>query len=183
METSEIRTGYSNSPSESNTNQNTISEKLSIFHFAFKYGIIGGVCYILIFFLFKILGLIETLELSFLNFIVLFVVCYKALNNFKEEATRVHGKMNYLQGYATSFFTSVISFGFLAVFMFFYLSYIDQNFMNFIETKDIAGLNMTPASISIILFFEGGGIGIIIALILMQYFKRSSTPIKQNENI
>lgn len=172
METTDIRTGFSSHAPESNFSENSQVKKPSIFQYAFKYGVLGGGCYILIFFLFKILGLIETIELSFINFIVMAIVAFKALSDFKKDAFKQQGKMNYIQGYATAFFTCAVSFGILALFMFFYLSYMDNGFMTFIQSKQIAGITLNPSSISLGLFFEGAGMGIIIALLLMQYFKR-----------
>jgi intracellular sulfur oxidation DsrE/DsrF family protein len=172
METTDIRTGFTGRAPESNLMENRSVQKRSIFKYAFKYGILGGVCYIALFFLFKLLGLIETLELSLINIIVMAIVAFKALSNFKEDAYRQHGKMNYLQGYGTAFFTCAVSFAFLALFMFFYLSILDKGFMAFLQTKQVSGLALNPLSISIVLFFEGAGMGIIIALVLMQYFKK-----------
>lgn len=172
METTDIRTGFSRHVPESNARESNYVKKLSIFQYAFKYGVLGGGCYILVFFLFKILGMVETVELSFMNFVVMAIVAFKALSDFKTDAYKQHGKMNYIQGYGTAFFTCVISFAILALFMFFYLSYMDKGFMAFIQTKNIAGLTINPSSISIVLFFEGAGMGIIIALLLMQYFKK-----------
>ena len=172
METTDIRTDFSRHVPGNNIMENNDVKKLSVFQYAFKYGVLGGGSYILVFFLFKILGLIETIELSFINFIVMAVVAFKALSDFKSDALKQHGKMNYVQGYGTAFFTCALSFGILALFMFFYLSYMDTGFMTFIQTKEIAGLTTNPSSISIALFFEGAGMGIIIALLLMQYFKK-----------
>lgn len=139
----------------------------SVSGLAFKYGVIGGVCYILNFFLFKILGLAHIIELSFVNFIILAAVAFIALREF-----RTQSQMNYIQGFGTAFFISVVSFAVLSVFMYVYLTYIDTEFMRYIQTKNIAGITITPGSIVTLLFFEGTAIGAIVALVLMQYFKK-----------
>jgi hypothetical protein len=173
METTDIQSGFSGQVQEAHSpKDNTATIKISIFHYAIKYGLTGGIACILLFLLFKVMGLIESLGLSFVNFIILAFVSFKALKDFKEEAYKQHGKMNYIQGYGTAFFTSAISFALLSLFMFFYLTYLDKNFMSYIQTKDIAGLTINPSSISIALFFEGTSMGIIIALVSMQYFKK-----------
>ncbi len=145
--------------------------KISISNVVFKYGLIGGACYILNFFLFKILGLVQVIELSFINFVILAIVAFMALSRFKAQTNGLN-KMGYLEGLATAFFIGVVSFAVLSVFMVFYLTYIDAPFMSYIQSKNLAGISVTPSSIAIILFIEGAAIGAIIALVLMQYFKK-----------
>lgn len=138
-------------------------------NYGIRYGILGTVSFIAIFFFMKWINLVHITELRSLNFVVLFFIVYYALRNYKQE---VKNKMGYLTGLAVGILISMIAYVAFAAFMGFYLRYLDPEFMQYLKETVMFGRYMNPMSMAVVLIFEGGAGGAIITFSLMQLMKR-----------
>jgi hypothetical protein len=130
------------------------------------YGAIAAVCYIIFFLIMRSVNLLHVTELRFVNYAIFGFVGYFALKELRK-----HLNLNYFQDFGAAFLTGIVSFFFLAIFLYVYL-HIDAGFSEYLTTHVINGMNSTPSEIAIILFFEGSAMSAIVTLCVMQYFKR-----------
>jgi len=138
---------------------------------AITYGVLSFIGFVVIFLICKFLGLIEHTELRLLNFLLLFYTAFMAIKSYK---TETHNAMNYFEGLAIGFLVPTIAFILFGGFMIAYL-HIDEPFLEYLIANSPVGLYPTPLHSGIMMASEGIGAGIIIALILMQYFKQNRT--------
>jgi hypothetical protein len=149
--------------------KNTHTDKYKLNHTT-KYAVMALVAYALIFAVMRLLNLHLIVELRALNYIILFIVAAVAIKNFKETS---HGEMSYLEGFLTGLFVAKISFGVFAFLMYIYLKFIDRVFLEYLVEYSPMGIELTPLSAAVLIFFEGQAVGIVTSLILMQYFKKN----------
>lgn len=136
--------------------------------YAIRYGLLGTLSFITIFFFMKWINLVHITELRSLNLVVLFFIVYFALKNYKLE---VHNKMGYLTGLAVGILISMIAYVAFASFVGLYLRYLDPEFMQYLKERVMFGRYMNPMSMAVVLIFEGGAGGAIITFSLMQLMK------------
>lgn len=147
------------------------TSKKTLRYLVIKYGIISTSSFIFIFLLLKALGFAEHTELRILNYISFFIIANIAL---REYINHREARTHYFGGFALSFLIAQLAFGIFSIFIFFYLSFFDDAFRNYLSSTIPFGITLTPISIVILLFFESAGVGAIISLILMQYYKRTN---------
>lgn len=147
------------------------------FNHVMKYALIAAAGYVVIFAVMRILNLHIIPELRGLNYILLFIVAAFAIKTYKEDS---QNQMSYLEGFLTGLFVAKVSFAVFAILMYVYLKFIDRVFLQFIVDYSPMGINLTPLSAALLIFFEGQAIGIITALILMQYFKKDINKISKS---
>ena len=123
------------------------------------------------FLIMKVLNLVEILELRFLNILILFAGIILTLNYLR---LKTKGQLGYLEGLAVGFFTTLIAVSGFGIFLFIYLSYIDIEFLRYIQTHGWFGDYLTPVTATIAVLLEGISSGAIITFITMQYFKRET---------
>jgi hypothetical protein len=133
-------------------------------------GLITSLALIAYFMLMKALGLAQILELRFLNAIILAVgVCF-GINKLKQ---KLHEDGFYLKGWLEGIYISAVAVILFALFMSFYLSFIDVSLLQYIQHKQTnTGWSINGLTIFITIFMEGMASAVIITLAAMQYFKR-----------
>jgi hypothetical protein len=146
------------------------------FDLVMKYSIVAVVAYAIVFAVTRLLNLHLIVELRAINYVILFIVALLAIKTFKEES---QGGMSYLEGFLTGLFTAKVSFGLFAFLMYLYLKFIDRAFLNYLVEYAPLGIDLTPLSAALLLFFEGQAVGIVTSLILMQYFKKNINKISR----
>lgn len=147
------------------------------FNHVMKYGLIATAGYVVIFIVMRIFNLHTIPELRGLNYILLFVVSAMAIKTYKEDS---QNQMSYLEGLLTGFFVSAISFTIFPLLFYVYLKFFGWEFMQFIIDYSPFGIELTPLSAVLLLFFEGHAIGIVTTLILMQYFKKDINKVSKS---
>jgi len=129
------------------------------------YGSISCVFYILFMLIMKVAGFLEVTELRMVNYVILCLVClYEIRKWVKNRETYVP----FLQVFGTAFFTGLWSFFLFSVFLFVY-SKFDAQLSALFAQQHVALFHNVP---SILIFFEGSAVSIIVALINLQYFRR-----------
>ena len=129
------------------------------------YGTISCVLYIAFLLLMKMLNLMHITELRMVNYVILCLVC---LFQIKRWVTKTGAYVPFLQVYLTALGTGIFSFALFSIFLFFYSRYdIELNEL-FIQNSGET-LRTFP---TVVVFFEGSAISIIVAFINLQYFRR-----------
>lgn len=144
--------------------------RTSIWKTSINYGLLGFAAFAIIFFIFRVLGVAEHTELRFLNFILVGIVSFLAVRHYQLET---HNQMNYLEGLAVSFLTTVISFSVFGLALWGYLGLFDPQLLSQIAANSPHGMYPSHFHSGVMMVSEGVGGGVIIALIVMQYFKRN----------
>ncbi|PRY11924.1 uncharacterized protein DUF4199 [Pontibacter ummariensis] len=137
-----------------------------------KYGMLTAVGLILYFLLMSLLGLLNVVELRFLNGLILAVGVVLAIRNYKQ---RVHGEIHYFKGLGTGVITAVAGTVLFAVFVLVYVKIGGEGLLNTLSAEDYLGerVETTPGlAIFTVLMLEGLISGFMIAFIAMQFFKR-----------
>jgi hypothetical protein len=147
------------------------------FRHVMKYALIATAGYIIIFAIMRLLNLHIIPELRALNYILLFFIAALAIKTYKEDS---QDQMSYPEGFLTGLFVATLSFVTFALLMYVYLKFIDREFLQFIVDYSPMGINLTPLSAALLIFFEGQAIGIVTSLILMQYFKKNINKISKS---
>jgi len=129
------------------------------------YGSVACLFYVVFILAMKLVGLIHVTELRMVNYLVLFFVGFAQIKRMiKVSGTYVP----FLGVFGTVLFTGLWSFFLFSIFLFIYGKFDYQLNELFLER---AG-NVFKSVPSIIIFFEGSAVSIIIAFINMQYFRR-----------
>lgn len=146
-------------------------KKITIESLGIKYGLylFGGlVAYFLIM---KLFGLHEVVELRFFNFVILIAAVYSALKYFKKKSGSV---LTYFRGIGIGVLTSFVGVIPFAIFIGFYLGFMDQELMQTIKSDQAAYITyINPFSLSFVIALEGMISGFFTTFILMQYLKTS----------
>lgn len=131
--------------------------------------IIVGASYIVIFLIAKIFSLAEVTWLRFLNYVVLFPIVYGAVGKYYV----LHKNyINYFQGFSMGFLIGSLGSLYYSVIFYFYLKF-DPLFMKTILNKLPAQIIYPEISIAFINFSEGLSFSVIVALAIMQLYKRA----------
>jgi hypothetical protein len=113
----------------------------------------------------KLAGFLEITELRMVNYVILCLVCmYEIRKWVRDRETYVP----FLQVFGTSFFTGLWSFFLFSVFLFVYAKF-DPQLTELFAQQPLVVFSNFP---SILIFFEGSAVSIIVALINLQYFRR-----------
>lgn len=118
-----------------------------------RYGLLITAGLIVYFLIMKFLGLVHITELRVFNFFIVLGVLYLAYREFHE--TDINHQFNYMQAFIFGFSTSTIGTLVFAVFIFFYVSFMDPALMDTIEEKGPLGEYLNPYLVSVIVIVEG----------------------------
>jgi hypothetical protein len=132
-----------------------------------KYGIYTSLGLIIYFLLMKLFGLLHILELRFLNFFILAVGVLVTVRNYK----KVHGTVEYLEGFGTGFLTSLVAGALFSFFVYLYLSVLDQNFMEYLRLNAPMGSHLSPISAAFTILIEATASGAVQTLLCLQYYR------------
>ena len=140
-------------------------EKISL-----KAGVITFIALIAYFFVMNLFGLATVLAFRYVNFIILLVGIYYAINQIKHES-ELNPEDFYLKGMAIGVVTSTIAIFLFSFSVSFYLAYFNPGFLRYIQTTVSVGTYINGLSVFLILTLEGGASALIIVFCLMQYLK------------
>ena len=134
---------------------------------ALPYGLWGGLALIAFFLIMKLLNLHTQTLIRGVNFLILVPFVVACLNHYSKDSKHSY----YLKSLLVGYYTFLVSYILIAAFMFVYLSFIDNTFMELLQEKNAFYVNLSPLSVSLLLLMEGAVMGIIISFVTMQYFK------------
>ena len=131
----------------------------------FLIGSICGVAYIAFFLVMKALGLMHVTELRVFNYVILLGATFLMIRKWVVDS---HHYVPFLRVVAATFFTGLWSFIVFGAFLLFYSMY-DEELLRLFLQKTGGSFDTWP---SIVVLFEGAGVSIITAFLLMQYFRK-----------
>jgi hypothetical protein len=122
------------------------------------------------FFVMKIFGLDDIVQLRALNFIFVFFGINKAIklniiNN---------GEVDYLSNFSLAILTAVTALIMVILSLVIYLDFIDPGFLEVMEQVRVWGAQINVLMVAFGIAVEGFASSVIISFILMQYWKRRS---------
>ncbi len=122
------------------------------------------------FFVMKVFGLDNIVQLRALNFIFVFFGINKAIklniiNN---------GEVDYLSNFSLAILTAVTALIMVILSLVFYLDFIDPGFLEVMEQVRVWGAQIDVLMVAFGIAVEGFASSVIISFILMQYWKRRS---------
>jgi hypothetical protein len=140
-----------------------------------KYGLITAAICIVYFLIMRFAGLIHITALRFLNYAILAIGIYLALNEVKHKINK--HRVNYLPGLALGFMIIFISAVLFSIFIFIYARFIDPNFIAIIkpELPSYYG-ELNGYIIGVFIFSETIMFGVILNFLVMQFYKRNRSP-------
>ena len=133
---------------------------------AIKFGLIVFISLVLYFLFMKFVGLFEIHELRGLNFIILIIGVWRALNYYRKRKD-----LEYFEGIGLGSLTALIGVIPFALFIFFYLQ-TDTQFMANIVANEAYGEYLNPYILAFLIAFEGGISGVLVSFGMMQYIKK-----------
>jgi hypothetical protein len=133
---------------------------------ALRYSFILTSCYVILFIIGRLTGLIKIIELRYINYIFTAIVCYWALSD-------VYKKHEYSDLYYAGFLVTILTTAFaqlwFAILFFIYLN-IDHPLASYFVSRMSGDIIMPKFSLAVLLFAEGMGISAIMSLFLIQFF-------------
>lgn len=129
------------------------------------HALISCLFYIGFLLLMKMLHLMHITELRMVNYVILCLVC---MYQIKKWVMKTGAYIPFLQVFLTALFTGIASFVFFSTFLYIYTRFdveLNELFVN--NTHEV--FSSLP---TIVVFFEGTAVSIIVALINLQYFRR-----------
>ncbi len=130
-----------------------------------KFGIFLAIGLAVYFVLMKLVGLVHITELRILNVFILVWAIYGCLKGIH----KAEGGSNYFRNMVAGVLTSSVGVGLFALFLFFYMSFIDTGLMESIRENEAMGRFLNPYMISFIIFLEGVFSGMLFTFILNNY--------------
>lgn len=118
-----------------------------------RYGLLITAGLIVYFLIMKFAGLVHVTELRIFNFFIMLGGLFLAYKEFHE--TDINRQFNYMKAIIFGFSTSSIGTLLFAVFVFFYVSFIDPALMDTIREKGPLGEYLNPWAVSVIVGVEG----------------------------
>lgn len=131
------------------------------------YGLMTGLGLMAMFLAMKFLGLVEVLELRYLNFLIMVLGLILTVQ-YKIRVDQ--GKDNYLQLLGYGLRTGMIATVIFSFFLFFYLK-IDTTFMQYLKDNAMFGSYLTPSLAAEAVAAEGIASVFVATFVIMQYFK------------
>lgn len=124
--------------------------------------------WLVVFAIAKVFHLERVIYIRFINYLVMFFVAYSML---KKLYTEHNNKMEYFSGMAITFSVGVVASIIYAILFFIYL-HLDKTFTDYLIDQFPRKMLYPELSIAFVIFSEGFSFSVIIALSLLQYFKR-----------
>lgn len=137
-----------------------------------KYGLLTAAGLVGYFFLMRLLGYANIIELRFLNGIIMAIGVTMAIRSYK---IREHGNIGYFSGLGVGAITAVVATTLFAVIMLLYIKIGGDALIATLAADKYFGERVmsTPGVVVFsVLMLEGVISGIMIAFIAMQYFKQ-----------
>ena len=132
-----------------------------------QYSFLVTILYVIVFVVAQIFNFATFTELRFINYILVFFVCYDAIK-------KVYNKNDHYVDYFNGLVIGILTFTFgqlwYSILFYIYLNF-DHRFLNYLLTEMPQNIVTPKFSIAVLLFLEGFGLSPIISLGLMQYFK------------
>ncbi len=119
------------------------------------------------FFIMKIFGLDEIVELRSLNF--LFVIW--GVNATVKEIILNNKNSDYLSNFGQGIATSLIAVGMTVISLIVYIGFIDSELLQLMENSLVWGNQLSLAEVIFAIAVEGAASSVICSLIVMQYWK------------
>ena len=119
------------------------------------------------FFVMKIFGLDEIVELRSLNF--LFVIW--GVNASVKEIILNNKNSDYLSNFGQGIATSLIAVGMTVISLIVYIGFIDSELLQLMENSLVWGNQLSLAEVIFAIAVEGAASSVICSLIVMQYWK------------
>lgn len=131
------------------------------------------------FFVMKIFGLDDIVQLRALNFIFVFFGINKAIklniiNN---------GEVDYLSNFSLAILTAVTALIMVILSLVIYLDFIDPGFLEVMEQVRVWGAQINVLMVAFGIAVEGFASSVIISFILMQYWKRRSIDLIDRKSV
>ncbi len=154
-----------------------MEERISYTPYVIKYSFFVAIALIVYFLIMSLVGFLTDFHLRYLNFFILLAGIYFAKKRYIEAKK---GQLEYLEGLLLGSFISAGAGLIFGMFVFFYLSYLNIDFMNYLREHAPFGDYLTPASAAFVIMMEAAASGAIISFIFMQLWKKK---LPQQENI
>ncbi|MGI8892718.1 MAG: DUF4199 family protein [Bacteroidia bacterium] len=146
-----------------------MKNKISFSAYLLTYGALIAAALIALFVLMTFLDFARSTELRFLNFFIMLGGLFLAMKKYLQSRGF---RVNYLEGMlAGSIIGGFASFLF-GMFVFIYLSYIDPDFMVFLQNEAMFGSYLTPVGGAFLVMMEGAASAAIITFGMLQFYKR-----------
>ena len=130
-----------------------------------RFAILNAAIFILLALAFKCLNLLHIWGLNMINYVILTFISLWQVHRWIKQS---HGYIPFLEVFFTVIFTGALAFVFFGIFIFLYSLYDPYLASLYITHSDSAGKLIAP----ILLFFEGSGGSIIVAMIAAFYAAR-----------
>ncbi|HEX7015046.1 MAG TPA: DUF4199 domain-containing protein [Cyclobacteriaceae bacterium] len=130
-----------------------------------RYGLILTAGLIVFFLIMKVAGLTYVTELRLLNFFIVLAVLYRAFKHFRERD--INRQFNYLPAFLYGFVTTTIGTVLFAIFIFFYIQFIDPALMDTVRQKAPLGQYLNPYLVACALIAEGALSGALATFMMI----------------
>lgn len=131
-----------------------------------KHGLFISVGLIVFFFIMRIFDLLYVVELRALN---IFIMTAGILMSIRTLQRIYPQRYTYFQGMGTGVLTGIIGSVLFALFVFFYISFLDTGLMQSIIDNEPMGRFMNPYIVSLIIAIEGIASALLVTFIIMNY--------------
>ncbi|MBB6462972.1 DUF4199 domain-containing protein [Flammeovirga kamogawensis] len=133
---------------------------------AIKYGTLMFLGYFLLFAIMKFLNLYHIIELRALNFIIHSTGVFYALKEYQKASPENFG---YVSGFVEGMRTTLIGAIPFALFMVVYLTFIEPEFLSYLQEYALHGAYITTGKLFLGLCMEAVGSGVLISYLVMRY--------------
>jgi hypothetical protein len=97
---------------------------------------------------------------------------------------KTHLRIDYLNGMALCFLTSVVGAFLFSVFLFIFFSAIDPLVLQLLkDNTPIMGKYLTPFAAALMVLMEGVVSALILSYVVMQYFKDDPNTVKEDDTV
>lgn len=134
--------------------------------FTYRYALIIFIAFVAFFFILKLLGWEKITELRLLNLVI---AAYFSNKLAKKNISIL--KKEYLDNFASILFSNLIAVFLCAISLFLYVTWWNTSLIYSIGNGFFLGKDLSLAEVCIAITIEGAASSIIIALIVMQYWK------------
>ena len=141
--------------------------KYSTEYSSIKYGFYSSIALILVFLIFRILGMTGVIWLRVVDVLVLYFFTGKVLEYYRDH----HSHITYFICLGLCLMTSVVAMVIFSVFMFLYTQFLSPDYMDYLRIHAPMGEHLNPYIILATLIIEGVAIGFIISMIKVNALK------------
>lgn len=134
------------------------------------YGLLTAGGLIAYFFVMKLLGLLQIIELRAFNFVILSTGIFLAVRNYSTLSES--GKSDYFKGLGVGIRVTFYAVALFCIFLLVYLMADPQTMMNIKQASPFSEY-VNPGTATGVVLVEGLSSGFVVAFSLMQYFKRN----------